>query len=215
LRNDYNTYAPNYGKQYSTYNGLELNVSARLRSGMSLQFGSSTGQTVTDNCEIRAALPEIAPTNPYCHNEPGVTTRATAAASYNVPKIDVILAGTFQSSPGGSLDANYTISATSNPVQWASIQQQLGRPLSGNVTQLSVNLLAPGQVRGERVNQIDFRVGKTLRWGRQRSTLSLDIFNLLNPDTILGYNETLNDTYLRATSVMTARTIKLTLQHDF
>jgi hypothetical protein len=215
LRNDFNTYAPNYGKQYSIYNGFDVNVAARLRGGLQLQAGSSTGETVTDNCEIRAKVPEISLLNPNCHNAPGITTRATGSASYLVPKIDVIVAGTFQSSPGSTLSANYTYSATATPAAWASIQQQLGRPLSNNLNQLTINLLDPGQARGERVNQIDLRVGKTLRFGRQRSTLSIDIFNLLNPDTILTNSETFNDTYLRATGVMTARTVKLTVQHDF
>ena len=75
LTNNFNTYAPNYGKQYSIYNGLELNLSARLRSGVQFQVGSSTGETVTDNCEIREKLPEINLLNPYCHNAPGITTR--------------------------------------------------------------------------------------------------------------------------------------------
>jgi hypothetical protein len=70
-------------------------------------------------------------------------------------------------------------------------------------------------MRGERVNQIDFRVGKLLRFGRQRANVSVDMFNLLNPDTILGYSQTFNTTWLRPTQVMTARTTKLTLQWDF
>ena len=212
-RNDYNTYAPNYGKQYSIYNGLEINVAARLRSGLQVQAGSSTGQTVTDNCEVRAKLPEIGvpaigAQNSYCHNNPGITTRATGAASYSIPKVDVIVAGTFQSSPGSILAANWSVPA-------AVAAAALGRPLSNNATSISVNLLGPNELRGERINQVDLRVGKTLRWGRQRSTLSVDIFNLLNPDSILGYSETYNDTWLRPTSVMTARTVKLTVQHDF
>ena len=76
LTNNFNTYAPNYGKQYSIYNGLELNLSARLRNGVQFQVGSSTGETVTDNCEIRAQLPEINLLNPYCHNAPGITTQS-------------------------------------------------------------------------------------------------------------------------------------------
>ena len=59
------------------------------------------------------------------------------------------------------------------------------------------------------------RVGKLLRFGRQRANIALDVFNLLNPDTILAYNQTFNDTWLRPTSVMTARTAKVTLQWDF
>jgi hypothetical protein len=49
----------------------------------------------------------------------------------------------------------------------------------------------------------------------EERTLSVDVFNLLNPDGTLGYSETDNDTWLRPTSVITARTVKLTVQHDF
>jgi hypothetical protein len=219
---NYRTYAPNYGKQYSIYNGLEMSVQARIRGGLQLQAGSSTGETVTDNCEIRAILPEIDLLDPNCHNSPGITTRATGAASYTIPKIDVLLGATFQSSPGSTLSANWTITAAGAPAQWASIQQQLGRPLSANATSVTIDLLTPGERRGERVNQIDLRVGKRLRFGRQRSTLSVDMFNLLNPDTVLGNSGTFVpgvttglSNWLRPTSVMTPRTVKLTLQHDF
>src|SRR5688572_19931488 len=220
--NNYRTYAPNYGKQYSVYNGLEMSVQARLRGGLQLQAGSSTGETVTDNCEIREKLPEIDVLDPVCHDSPGITTRATGAATYTIPKIDVLLGATFQSSPGSSLSANWQITAAGAPAQWAAIQQQLGRPLSGNATSVSVNLLTPGEMRGERVNQIDLRVGKRLRFGRQRSTISVDMFNLMNPDTVLGNSSgfipgitTGLSAWNRPTSVMTPRTVKITLQHDF
>jgi hypothetical protein len=209
LTNDYRTYAPNFGNQYQIYNGLELSMNARLRSGLQFQVGSSTGETVTDNCEIREALGgDVSPTNPYCHNAPGVTTRLTGAASYTIPRIDVLLSGTFQSSPGSTLAANWVIPN-------ATVRQWLGRDLSNSAANVTVNLLEPGQMRGERVNQIDLRVGKRLRYGRMRSTIALDLFNLLNPDTILTYNQTFNNTWLRPQSVMTARTAKITFQHDF
>jgi hypothetical protein len=219
---NYRTYAPNYGKQYSIYNGLELSVQARLIGGLQLQAGSSTGETVTDNCEIRAKVPEINLLDPNCHNAPGITTRATGAATYTIPKIDVLLGATFQSSPGSSLSADWQITAAGAPAQWAAIQQQLGRPLSANATSITVDLLKPGQIRGERVNQIDFRVGKRLRYGRMRSTVSVDMYNLLNPDTVLGNSSTFIpgittglSAWNRPTSVMTPRTVKITLQHDF
>ena len=214
---NYNTYAPDYGKQYSIYNGLELSVSARLRNGLQFQAGSSTGETVTDNCEIRAKLPEIGIPNTgaqnsfaSCHNSPGVTTRVTGASSYTVPKIDVLVSGTFQSSPGATLAVNYN-------VPFSVVQQIIGRPVSGTGNNLSINLLAPDQMRGERVNQIDLRMGKLLRFGQQRANIAVDVFNLLNPDTILGYNQTFvqsvtsgTQAWLRPTQVMTARTTKLT-----
>jgi hypothetical protein len=207
--NNYRTYAPNYGEQYQIYNGMEINVSARLRNGLQFQAGSSTGETVADNCAIRAELPEISASNPFCHNAPGVTTRVTGAGSYTIPRVDVLLSATFQSSPGSVLAANYRFTN-------AQVRPTLGRNIS-NATGVTINLLRPGDMRGERVNQIDVRVGKRLQYGRMRSTVSVDIFNLMNPDTILGYNQTFvpGGAWLRPTSVMTARTVKLTLQHDF
>ena len=71
LTDNYRTYAPNYGNQYSIYNGMELSVNARLRNGIQLQAGSSTGSQVTDNCEVRELLPEICPDQPLLPQRPG------------------------------------------------------------------------------------------------------------------------------------------------
>ncbi len=211
LTDNYATYAPNYGNQYSIYNGLELSINARLRNGIQLQAGSSTGSQVTDNCEVRAKLPEIGPTTYNCHNAAGITTRATAAGSYTIPKIAVLLSGTFQSSPGAVLAANYAVPN-------ADVFKSLGRNLSNSATSVTINLIQPGDVWGERVNQLDFRVGKILRFGRQRATVSADLFNALNKDYILGYQQTFVPTttaWLTPQSVLTARSTKITVQWDF
>jgi hypothetical protein len=120
------------------------------------------------------------------------------------------LSGTFQSQPGIPLAANYNV-----PNSVAA--QALGRPLSNNAQFVTVNLLEPGEVRAERDNRIDIRVGKLLRFGSQRANISLDVYNLLNLDTVLTYNQTFvpGGNWLVPTSVLTARTAKVTLQFDF
>jgi hypothetical protein len=224
ITDNYRTYAPNYGTMYQTYNGLDININARLRNGLQVQAGSNTGERVTDYCDIRAKLPGQTGTfstgsevpsyslvNPYCHFAPGVATRATAAGSYTIPKIDVLLSAAFQSSPGIPLSANYTIPA-------ATIAQTLGRAPSGNVTNVTVNLLAPAALRSERVNQLDWRVGKVLRFGRQRATISADLYNALNSDAILTFNQAYSPNggaWLVPTGVLTARSTKITVQWDF
>ena len=205
------------------YNGVDVNVSARLRNGLQVQGGTSTGQQVIDACEIRAALPEqvstgtsaqggIAydPASPYCHVAPGITTRATAAATYTIPKIDVQVSSSMTSSPGVPLQANWNVPTT-------EAAKTLGRPLSGTAPNVIVNLLAPGQMRSDRVNILDFRVGKILRQGRHRTLFAVDLYNSLNLDTVLGYNQTYvpNGSWLIPQSVLTARTAKLTVQYDF
>ena len=76
------------------------------------------GPTVADNCDVRRHLPELATTataasgfgaglntsvvtmaSPYCHVAYGVLTQIEGLASYEVPKIGVLLAATFQSKP--------------------------------------------------------------------------------------------------------------------
>ena len=223
VTDNFRTYAPNYGNMYQIYNGVDVNVNARLRNGLNVQAGTNTGQRVTDYCDIRAALPgqtggfstgsevpAFALLNPYCHYEPGILTRATSAGSYTVRKIDVLLSAAFQSSPGTPLSANLVVPA-------ATIAQTLGRVPSGNVTNLTINLITPGTVMGERVNQLDFRIGKILRFGRQRAVVSADLFNALNSDAILAYNAAYNPTgaWNVPTSVLTARTTKITVQWDF
>jgi len=220
---NYRTYAPNYGTLYQIYNGMDVNLNARLHNGLQLQAGSNTGQRVTDYCEIRAKLPgqtggfstgsevpAYSAVNPNCHFAPGVVTRATAAGSYTVPKIGVLLSAAFQSSPGVPLSANYAVPA-------ATVAQSLGRAPSGNVTNVTVDLLAPGEARGERVNQLDWRIGKVLRFGRQRATISADLFNALNSDAILAYNQAFipGGNWLVPTTVLTARSTKITVQWDF
>ena len=221
--NQLRTYAPDYGEISQVYNGVDININARMRNGVQLQAGTSTGQRITDYCDVRGKLPEQAggfstgsevqaysPVNPYCHVEPGMTTRFTGAGSYIVPKIDVQLAATIQSSPAEPLQANWTVSS-------AIVAQTLGRPLSGNAPNVTVNLLAPDQMRGPRVNQLDLRIGKVLRFGTQRATVSVDMFNALNSDTVLTYNQafTPGGQWLVPNSVLTARTAKITVQYDF
>ncbi len=78
--------------------------------------------------------------------------------SYVVPKAEVELSATFQSKPGAMLAANY---AAPN----SAVAPSLGRNLSGNAANVTVNLVAPGEMYGDRINQLDLRVGKTLKLG--------------------------------------------------
>jgi hypothetical protein len=101
--------------------------------------------------------------------------------SYVVPRIEIQLSGTFQSLPGPALTADFNASN-------ALIQPSLGRPLSGNAANRTVNLIAPGTLYGDRLNQLDVRVGKLLRFGRIRTSVGVDLFNVLNANTVLTEN---------------------------
>ena len=96
----------------------------------------------------------------------------------------------------------------------AQIQPSLGRPLSGGAANVSVNLVQPGKMYGERLNQLDFRFARPVRFNGKRAQFSLDLYNALNVDTVLTVNNAFA-TWLRPQSVMLARFAKLSMQLDF
>jgi hypothetical protein len=219
------TLAENFGQQYQKYNGVLFNISARLGAGVQFQGGINTGKTVQDNCDVRAQVPEltigagvspaVAPGNPFCHSDPGFVTKVTALGSYTVPKVDVLVSGTLRSDQGGVLAANWNAPS-------AVVVAALGRPVAGNVATVAHNLVAPGEVWGDRVNALDFRFAKILRFGRARYNVGIDIINATNSDAILTYNQSYNPNpatpgqrWLAPTSVLTPRFVKVGAQIDF
>jgi Carboxypeptidase regulatory-like domain len=216
------TYADKYGDAYQTYNGIDLTFSARPRNGLSVQGGFSGGYSTSDNCEVRAKVPEIALLNPYCHIETSFLPQYKGIATYIVPRIDVSVSGTFTSKPGiqvsgfgtpvagGAFAANYVIPN-------AAVAPILGRPLAGSAPNITVNLIEPHSVLGDRVNELNMRVGKVFRFGNSRANVGVDIYNLLNAATPLSYNQAFipNGAWLTPTSVLSARFAKLSFQLDF
>ena len=218
-----------YGTWYQYFNGVDVSLNARVGKDFTLVGGISTGQTVADSCEVRAQLPElattttgtsafgaglaastVAPLSPYCHVAFGILTQVRGLSSYTVPKIDVHVAATFQSKPGAMLAANY---AAPN----SAVAPSLGRNLSGNAANATVNLVAPGTMYGDRVNQLDLRVAKTLRYGRSRTLIALDLYNALNSSAVLTYNNTFvpGGSWLQPLTILTPRFLKVTAEIDF
>jgi hypothetical protein len=228
--------AGNYGDQYSYWSGVDLTVAMRAAKGLSFQGGTSTGQTVQDMCSVSNQLPDalLAPQaiavgvatpgfqaftatqsgmapNEYCHLASGFLTQFRGIASYQVPKVDVEVSASIQSKPGAQLAANYNVPSS-------IIAQSLGRAPSGGVANVTVNIVTPGSLYGDRVNQLDLRFSKILRFGNTRTKLSLDMYNALNANPVLTYNQTYSptaSTWLTPTSVLSARVMKIGASFDF
>jgi hypothetical protein len=127
-----------------------------------------------------------------------------------VPKIDLQLAATFQSRPGVMVAANYAIP---NDV----VAPSLGRNLSGDAQNVTVNLVPAGTMYGDRLNELDVRLAKVLRIGGPRSTIGLELYNALNSSAVLAHNTAYvpNGPWLQPMAVMTPRLFKFTLGIDF
>jgi hypothetical protein len=202
------TAADGYGSQSEYWHGVDISANTRLGRGILIQGGLSTGRTVTDNCEILRALPEINPVGlPYCHSAENFLTQIKGFAAYTVPVVDVQISATLQSLPGPQIAANFN--ATN-----ALVGSSLGRPLSGNAANVSVNLVEPGTMFGERANQLDLRFGKSLQFGGTRAMFSVDLYNALNSDAVITQNSNFA-TWQRPQAILQARFAKFGVQIDF
>ena len=70
---------------------------------------------------------------------------------------------------------------------------------------------------GERRNNVDMRIAKILRVGATRALVGVDIFNLLNADTVTNYNYgfVTGGTWLTPTTIVPARYARFSAQFDF
>jgi hypothetical protein len=216
--------ASDYGNVTERWHGVDLTVNARPRGGLVVQGGLSTGHRTLDNCEILEAIPEVTPTlyqtafasGPLevntCHREDAWATQVKFVASYTIPRIDVQVSGALQSQPARTIEARYVVSN-------AVVSQSLGRDLSARRSTVTVNLIEPGSINGDRMNQVDLRFGKLLRIGRARVVASVDVYNALNDNAVLTENAFYQNASVSGwripTSTLTARFVKFTGQFSF
>jgi hypothetical protein len=200
------TFAKNYGEQLENWQGVDFNVNARLRGGVLAQGGISTGRTLTDSCEIRAAVVESATLNPYCRVETPYLTQLKLLGAYTIPRIDVQFSGTFQSIPGPAVVANVVYTS-------AQIAPSLGRPLAG-ATVAQVNVIEPGTEYGDRLNQLDFRIGKIFRSSGTKTAFNVDLYNVFNANAVLTENASYA-AYRQPLLVLNPRLVKFSVNFDF
>ena len=207
--------ARHFGDQTETYNGIDVTMSMRLAGGGFLAGGLSTSQTVTDNCDVRAAVPESAgalsaPTL-YCHNAPSWSagTQVKVNGSYPLPW-DFRASAVYQNVVGAPTTATYV--ATN-----AQVTPILGRPLAGGAgTTASVELIEPKSLYSDgRVNTLSVSVGRSFRVGARNVQPTIDLFNALNANSVLQMNLRYGPSWRNVTSTLPARMIKLRVVVDF
>jgi hypothetical protein len=80
-----------------------------------------------------------------------------------------------------------------------------------------VNLVPPATLWGARQNNVDMRVAKIFRYGTTRTQIGVDVFNLLNADTVTNYNFGFvpGGSWLTPTTIIPARYARIAAQLDF
>ena len=212
-QNNYFTLASNYGRQIQHWNGFDATINSRLRRGFVVQGGVSTGRQETDNCDVIRNLPEAAVlTAPYCHQTENFLTDVKLIGTYDVPKIDVAFSALFYSRPGPVISANRVFAS-------AEIAPSLGRPLAANAPNVTINMVQPGTLFGDRRNQLDLRTTKVVRLQNLRTGVSVEVYNVFNTNAVLTENAVYRDATTSGwripTSIAPPRLVKLSLQLDF
>jgi len=209
------TFADNLGGQMEHFDAFDFSVNVRPRQRLLLQGGFSTGRTSTDTCGIVSQYKNSVTVNSsigtvqsvdMCQLHTPFLTQVKFLGTYGIPKIDVDVAATYQSLPGPVIAANYVASN-------AEVQPSLGRPLSGGAANVTVNIVPPGTMYGERANSLDLRVSKAFRFSQLRSAVNFDLYNLFNSSAVLS----LNSAYARwqvPLSILNARLFKISVQLD-
>ncbi len=201
------TFADNFGTQIEHWNGIDVTVNARPGGGILLQGGLSTGRTSTDVCDIRDDVPELGAVNPFCHVDTKFLTQVKLLGTYTVPRVVVLMSATFQSLPGPQVTANYVASN-------AQIQPSLGRPLSGGAQNATINIVEPGTMYGERLNQLDLRFARPVRLGPTKLSVNFDIYNAFNSNAVTSQNNNYA-AWQVPLSILDGRLFKFSVQYDF
>ena len=218
------TFAHNYGNQTERYNGVDVNVDARLFHGITVVGGLTTGRKSTNNCDVISKLPEILNASPvrqpreFCNLETPFLTQIKGLARYRIPRANLDLSGTFQSKPtigqnfpgiaSESLAANWVVSS-------AQVAASLGRSLAGTTPVAIVNIVRPGTLYGERLNQFDVRLAKILPFESRRVTISVDVYNLFNTNVAEAYQQTFGASWLAPLTIIPARFARIGAEFSF
>jgi hypothetical protein len=224
------TLASPYGDIYQDYKGVDVNVNVRLPRAL-LQGGFSSGREKYDFCDVIDEMPEMlisgsakTPSTDCVRVQP-MLSQVKLIGSYELPWA-LNVSATYQNSynttsvapnllpgqPRMGIGANWV--ATN-----AQVAPELGRSLSaGANATTTINIVTPGTMWGDRLQQLDLRFGRTFRAGRTSFRAMFDLYNALNSNTITAYNNTYGTngaSWLQPVAIIPARLIKFGVQIDY
>ncbi len=199
------TFASKYGKPKEIYNGVDLSMSARLRSGLQISGGLSTGRTELDNCFVIDSPQALL----YCNVKPPFLTQFKVLGVAPLPWYGIQTSLSFRSVPGPEITGTYT---ATNAEALPTLNRNLASGANGTVP---VPVLPPGTSYAERTNELNMRFSKIFRMGRARVLGSLDIQNIFNGAAVQALNLTYGPIWRQPTVILGPRFFKFAAQIDF
>jgi hypothetical protein len=194
-----------------TWNGFDTNFAWRGPGGFHVQGGTSTGRTQRDTCYASLDAPNVrgregAEYLAGCKTLTPWQTTVKGSASYNIPKVDVLVSTVFQSQPGTELTANLTYDKSE--VAWSPASaSRVTSPCPTNpalglgcfvginninvfANTVSIPLYLNNEAYGPRIQLWDIKLAKNFRFSGKRLTIGADIYNMFNSDGITQFNAT-------------------------
>ena len=207
---------------------MNITLNARLQNGLFVQGGVGTGRVVTDDCDVvddaardrctvlreptRARSSSLRVPWSAASRTTGGGRQLQGLASYTIPKIDVLVSGTLQNLPGVGLSTAY------NEFSGGT----LGRGYALAPFR-AFTITRAGELFVERLNQLDMRVSKILRFGTTRTSVNFDFYNVLNGNAAIAENNTYTaavagpgaPAWRTPTTILLPRIFKFSAQFDF
>ncbi len=184
----------------TTFNGVEITASKRLRDRWQLLAGLTLGKN-----EGGVLTGDLNDPNNALNFPQGIEGTDSAFAfrlsgSYVAP-YGINVSGSVILNDGYPYQSAYAVTRTVFPSLTRSSQ--------------TVRLTRRGDERLPDVAMVDFRLSRTFRVNDRRITPMFEIFNLSNADTVVGYNANVGSSYLRPTEILSPRLLRLGISFDF
>ena len=208
------TYGDGGKERESFYDGVNFNVNARMQNGLFVSIGTQTGRRVDDDCHVQKNYGN--PNLRDCRSFTPFQTTIRGLGSYTIPKVDVLVSATVRSQPPAALGANWMVPNT-------TIQALLGGvvPPGFNVAgNTSIDLTDSEHLiyAENRRTQVDMRFAKVIRFGRTRTDVGIDLWNLFNTNYATGFEDTFvvgDDTWATPESIYAPRFVRLNFTVNF
>ena len=215
---NYVTFETDFGPERKNYyDGVDVTVNARLRQGLTLQVGSTTGRSLTDRCATQGLIDS--PDLRDCRNANPFQTTVRGLATYTIPKIDVLVSATVRSQPVQARTANMNVPNS----QIIAILGFTPTGFTATGTQsIGIDDNDHRLWDDARRNQIDMRFAKVVRFRGTRSDIGVDVTNLTNANYATAWDNTYQlgqaspgGTWGNPTAIYAPRFVRLNLTVSF
>jgi hypothetical protein len=208
------TYGEGGREREAFYDGVNVNVNARMRNGLFVSIGTQTGRRVDDECHVVVNYGNPNPRD--CRSFDPWETTIRGLGSYTIPKVDVLVSATLRSQPPLALDADWVVPNSVIRGFLGGVVPPGFNP-NGNTT-IDLTDSDHRLFADNRRTQVDMRFAKVLRFGRTRTDVGVDLWNLFNTNYPTGYEDSFvvgEDTWATPESIYPPRFVRLNFTVNF